>query len=120
MLRNSLFNTNILRFIRKPIQGRLCDKTHEQVQQLCDAWSGNGALQCYPNKTGCPGATNNNCNPNVVWSETESGSNHYYGNLNSGTFNYTNNNPVTLAYGVRCVPGFGKLMMLGKYAQPTT
>ena len=73
--------------------------------QLCDRYSGNGALGCNYRDV-CPGATNNRCYPYNVWSETlNSGSSYYRGNLNSGTFT-VNSNSYTNAFGVRCVPGF--------------
>ena len=71
-----------------------------------EATSGYGALQCNPRSSGCPGSNNNYCEPNVVWSgELKSGTNYYYGNLNSGTFYAStgNNANYTNAYGVRCV-----------------
>ena len=99
--------------------------THRSlVWTLCDYNSGYGALRCNNKSGGCPGSTYGNCEPNIVWSGDyqTAGSQYYYGNLNSGTFYATTSNyqPSTRAYGVRCVLGFGKLMMLGKYAQPTT
>ena len=87
---------------------KLCCKTHKPLRQLCDWNSGYGALRC-DNYGGCPGANASNCYPMYVWSgQLQSGTNYYYGNLNSGTLyastghyaNYTN------AYGVRCVLGF--------------
>ena len=80
--------------------------------QLCDANSGYGALRCYPDNSGkgCPGANNNNCYPHDIWSGDyqTAGSNYYFGNLNSGTFNATTGNYADYknAYSVRCVPGF--------------
>ena len=71
--------------------------------QLCDYYSGYGALQCQ-NRSGCTGAAGNNCNPNYVWSGTlNSGTNYYNRYLNSGTFN-NNWNDHTNAFSVRCVP----------------
>ncbi len=75
------------------------------MQALCDGGSGSrGALQCY-NYSGCPGAVNNtnNCYPNELWSGSPTGEKYYWGNLNSGTFNYTNTGPIGQANSVRCV-----------------
>ena len=83
------------------------DKQGKQNKlQLCDKYSGNGALRCDLSTSGCPGAANNYCYPYNVWSETPNGSNYYSPNLNNGTFNPTNNNPPTFAFSVRCVLGF--------------
>ena len=102
MLRDSLFNTNILRFIRKPIQG-----------QLCDANSGYGVLRCNWRNGGCPGSADNNCNPNIVWSgELKSGTNYFARYLQNGTFNSdTYSLDYTNALSVRCVLGFDFLGM---------
>ncbi len=73
-------------------------------QQLCDRYSGYGALQCQKLSGGCPGSADNNCWPNGVWSgNIASGTNYHIFWLNSGSFN-SNTNPYTLAGGVRCVP----------------
>ena len=80
---------------------------NETQQELCDSASGKGALRCNTSTTGCPGAVNNYCIPYNVWSGDyqTSGSNYYYGNLNSGTFNATTGNYADYknAYSVRCV-----------------
>ena len=71
-------------------------------RQLCDNYSGKGALQCQNLSGGCPGSSDNNCYPNYVWSGTADGSNYYNFNLNSGTFNQNSHVP-TRARSVRCV-----------------
>jgi len=84
-------------------------KQKTNLQTLCDDTSGKGALRCDWNTSGCPGAKNGNCYPNIVWSGTESGSGYYDRYLNNGTFNQETDRSVTFAFGVRCVPGFEKL-----------
>ena len=80
---------------------------NETQQELCDSASGKGALRCNTSTTGCPGAVNNYCIPYNVWSGDyqTAGSQYYYGNLNSGTFNATTGNYADYknAYSVRCV-----------------
>ena len=72
--------------------------------QLCDRSSGYGALQCYPHySSGCPGANNSYCEPNIIWSGTTSGtgtSYEYY--LKSGTLNQNSYTQLG-ALSVRCV-----------------
>ena len=62
-------------------------------------------MRCYKKDGGCPGATNDRCYPNLVWSETGDGTSYQRGNLNSGSFTVTNNT-YTNAESVRCVLGF--------------
>ena len=55
--------------------------------------------------SGCPGALNNNCYPNAVWSSSiYSGNSYYYdGYLNNGTFNGPHSGSNLAAVSVRCV-----------------
>ena len=71
-------------------------------RKLCDNNSGYGAARCN-NYNVCDGANNDNCYPREVWSSTPNGSNYYYFNLNSGTFNGPNNQNPRYADSVRCV-----------------
>ena len=71
---------------------------------LCDNNSGYSSAQCN-NVNRCPGS-NNNCNPNNVWSGDEyNSSNAYNYYLNSGSWNRNWNNR-TNAFSVRCVTDF--------------
>ncbi len=71
--------------------------------QLCDRYSGYGALQCQILSGGCPGSEDGYCYPYSVWSGTAQSSSYYYGYyLRSGTFNEGYTVP-THARGVRCV-----------------
>ena len=74
--------------------------------QLCDASSGNGALQC-ASRSGCKGSAGN-CHPYHLWSGTAiSGTSdcYYRAYLNNGSFGATSssNDTYTYARGVRCV-----------------
>ena len=71
--------------------------------QLCDYYSGYGAVHCYYGSPVCAGATNNSCLLRGVWSRSVSHSLLAYSHLlESGSFNQNSINP---SYGssVRCL-----------------
>jgi len=74
------------------------------IMASCDNYAGYLSARC-ANAARCPGTYNGNCNPNNVWSGTESsaGVSAYKYNLKSGTWYGPNTNVESNGFSVRCV-----------------